>query len=147
MELDGLIHALINDSGLELSREDKSRLKRRITRADFNRRQVDVDPSLVGDEFQGKPLRPRENSLLAHLAKRAKGDGQWSEETTERGFLSDLKRAVRQPGAEIAVYKRRNADYVAVAAPNVVPEHRRGPDSRDFIVVYYSVGAGECSHG
>jgi hypothetical protein len=78
-----------------------------VARAPFNTRRVRVAPDLVGEEFLGKRLGRREDSLTAHLAQRI-ADDQWAAETTSGDFMNDIRRAVEHPEARLAVYEARD---------------------------------------
>lgn len=138
-----MIAALIANPERNPTADEASSILDRIASASFNRRLVGVDPQVVGERFEGKVLGPREDSLTAHMAKRIRVDRQWSEDTEQEDFLGDIERSVSHPDAKLAVYERRNTSYAVAAAPNTVPHHRRGPESGDYIVVYYSANSGK----
>ncbi len=78
-------------------------------------------------------------ALRAHLARRLI-ERQWIVGTTEQEYVDDLRRAIRDDAARVAVYRRRGGNLAAVLAPSerILPTQRRGARWLPVLFVVYS---------
>jgi hypothetical protein len=143
---DRLIRALL-DTGRTANQNDLDTIRRRIAGAPFNVRPIAVPSSLVGHVYRGQVIPSVADSLSVHLWRRVLVDEQWAPGTTSADYLDDLRRAVREPGARLAIYLLRQSPQAIVVGPSSVPEARRGPRAGAWIVVPYSVNGGMLTSG
>lgn len=82
-------------------------------------------------------------TIKQHLNKRV-GEKQWVDGTTEGEYLADLRNAIRNGGARLAIYERRGGNIASVVAEtaNIIPDSRRGQDSLPLLFVAYSADRG-----
>ena len=112
--------------------------------APFNTAVVRVQVADRGASYQGQTLGARADSLTYHLTKRVVIERQWAEGTTAAQYLEDLRRAVRDPAARLAVYERRGDQVAATITPTrrVLPPRRLGPRPLPNLLVVYSAVRG-----
>ncbi len=111
----------------------------RMAAVPFDQRVLPVPVKLRGASYLGGTLGAREPALLSHLAQRVIEDEQWVDGTTEAEWLADLRKAVRDPTARLAIYPRHGGTLAATltATHRVVPRHRRGEDALPWLFVVY----------
>jgi len=87
--------------------------------------------------------------LFLHLAQRVAAEGQWIIGTTAVQYVDDLRRAVRWPGARLAIYPRRAGAIAAIVnqTSDIVPQSRLGPRALRGLLVVYSVDRGILNSG
>ncbi len=119
-------------------------IQARISSVGFDGSLRRVPHALRGLSYLGKRLDRRERSDLIHVARRVLIDEQWSERTTLRSYLDDLRRAVRHPDARFAVYHRRGGALAAILAPTnlIVSSESRGARALAGLIVVYSADRG-----
>lgn len=102
-----------------------------------------------GTRYGGITLGARAEALTYHLVKRVVLEEQWSDGTTARQYLADLRAAVLHSSARLAVYARRGGDLAATVTPTdqVLPAERRGSRPRPLLLVVYSVDRGTIVSG
>lgn len=112
----------------------------RMATAPFDPRTRRVPDALRGVTYRRHTLEEQEPTMVIHLVQRVAGDGQWVDGTTEAEYLADLRRAVRDLAAGLAVYLRHGGSIAATLTPteNVLPTERRGPDALPWLYVVYS---------
>lgn len=110
--------------------------------APFDARIVSVPTKYRGQTYQGRTLGSRESSLFLHLAQRVVADGEWAHGLTEQEYVDDLRRAVRDPSARLAVYERRGGHPAAVLSPNRLQLSRLGSRARASLLVVYAADRG-----
>jgi hypothetical protein len=78
-----------------------------------------------------------------HLVRRLV-ERQWAVGTNEPEYLEDLRRAVADVAANVAIYRRRGGVLAAVLtlSDRVLPPHRRGVNWLPMIFVVYSADRG-----
>jgi hypothetical protein len=78
-----------------------------------------------------------------HCIRRTQ-EGQWAEATTDAQYVDDLRRAIRDTTARLAVYIRRGGSLAAVLAQTerIVPANRRGHLTESLLFVAYSADRG-----
>jgi hypothetical protein len=71
-------------------------------------------------------------------------DEQWAEGVTAEQYIDDLRRAIGDPNARLAIYVRRGGHMAAVLTDTdrVVAAARRGPDSVPLLFVAHSADRG-----
>jgi hypothetical protein len=108
--------------------------------APFQTRSVPVRLADRGLSYGGITLGARAGALEYHLVVRVLRDRQWAEGTTATAYVEDLRRAVRLPSAQLAIFERRGGPIAAaiVATEDVLPAARRGPAWLSRLVVIYS---------
>jgi hypothetical protein len=123
--------------------DEVERIADRIGRAPFETKIVRV-PVQYRVRFQGRTLRSREPSLLAHLVKRTLGERQWHEATTPEEYLADLRRATQSPDARVLAYARWDENYAATitSIEQVIPRMRLGSEPCPNLLVVYSADRG-----
>ncbi|HLH23415.1 MAG TPA: hypothetical protein VK066_12910 [Chloroflexota bacterium] len=119
----------------------------RIAAAPFDPRPRAVPPALRGALLGGRPLGPREPSILVHLAQRALGDAQWTDDTTVEQYLDDLRQAASDARARLALYRARGGCVAGIFAPNQVPTARQGEGALPWLYVVYSADRGTIVSG
>lgn len=68
---------------------------------------ITVPAHLRGVEYGGMRLGTQAPSSAIHLAARVLIDEQWIEGTSQREYLDDIRRAILQPAARLALALRR----------------------------------------
>ena len=83
-------------------------------------------------------------TVASHLERHAQIGAQWTNATTDEHYLADLRRAIRDPNAQLAIYFRRRGYLSAVVAETrrIVPSERRGTNSLPLLFVLYSADRG-----
>ena len=78
-----------------------------------------------------------------HLVERKK-DFQWSHSSTAADYIADLRAAVHDPEAKLAVYLRQGGNIAAVLTrtERIVPEDRLGSNPLVLLFVVYSADRG-----
>ena len=91
--------------------------------APFDTRMLAVPRRHRGLTYQGRTLGSRDDALFLHLAQRVAAEGQWIIGTTAVQYVDDLRRAVRWPGARLAIYPRRAGAIAAIVnqTSDIVP--------------------------
>lgn len=107
---------------------------------------VRVRPAERGRRYLGRGVGAVEESLFVHLVRRVR-EGQWAEGTTESEYLEDLRAAVRDPSARLALYVLRGGHVAAAFSNNRMPPSRRGPNALDYLFVVYSADRGRIISG
>jgi hypothetical protein len=141
--VDVLIRELV-DTGRTPPPDEIDRIVERIATAPFNSHSVRVPSDERGVSYRGHTLGTRADSPIYHLVKRVVIEQQWAFGTTLAEYLADLRRAVRDPSAHLAVYADR-ADYFAVAVTEtsrILPVDRLGAKPQRLCFVVYSAGHG-----
>jgi hypothetical protein len=140
---DRLIRELIL-TGRKAGRGEIARILDRMATAPFNSRAVLASPDEQGLHYRGRTVLERDESLFIHLVRRVILDEQWAYGVTEAEYLDDLRRAIRDPSARLAIYQRRGGFISATLTPTdqAVPALRRGPDSLSQVWVVYSADHG-----
>lgn len=69
---------------------------------------------------------------------------QWAERTTVDQYADDLRRAVRDPAARLALYVRRGGHLAAIVAETarIVPTERQGANALPLLFVVFSADRG-----
>lgn len=116
----------------------------RIATVQFKPAMVTVPMKHRGLSYQGQTLGPRMDALRCHLAQRVVVDAQWAMATTTAEYLADLRRAIRGPATQLAVYTRRGGHIATTLSPTniVLSPARRGPGSLPELLVIYSADRG-----
>jgi hypothetical protein len=115
--------------------------------APFDPRLRPVPAALRSARLCGQRLGLREDALLVHLAQRVLGDAQWSEDTTPQEYLDDLRQAVREPQARLAIYRDRGGSIAGVLTWNHIPRARQGRGALSWLYVVYSADRGTIVSG
>lgn len=137
--IDQLIRHLVRTSRLATS-ADITAITERMADAPFDRRIVSVPTALRDLWYHGQQLGANQDALSLHLLKRVVIDRQWAAGTTEAQYVADLRRAIREPPAQLAVYARRGGHLAVTLTPTAtaVPVERRTPNSLPYVLVVYS---------
>jgi hypothetical protein len=143
---DRLIRELIR-VGRQATDEETQFIFERLGNAPFDPREMSVPRELRGVTYGGDRLGERAPRRLTHLVQRVLTDAQWIDGTTEDTYLSDLRRAIRDPAARLVVYTRRGGHMAGVVAPNHMPAARRGSRARPYLYVVYSADRGTIVSG
>jgi hypothetical protein len=116
----------------------------RMARAPFNPRAEPARTDELGLRCQGRTVQRRNESLFVHVVRRVVMDEQWAFGVTEAQYLDDLRRAIRDPSARLALYQRRGGHIAATLTPtaNAVSLARRGSRARNWLWVVYSADRG-----
>jgi hypothetical protein len=140
---DRLIRELIR-TDREAAPDEIARIVERMATAPFFRPTAPVLPQHRGASYRRQVLGARSDALLYHLTKRVVIEKQWIIGATERSYLNDLRGAVLDPAARLAVYDRRGGPIAATVTPtvNVVPLHRLGSGVESLLLVIYAVDRG-----
>lgn len=79
-----------------------------------------------------------------HLEVHAVNDEQWTEGTTVDQYVDDLRRAIRDPAARLALYIRRGGHLAGVLAETarIIPTERLGAQALPLLFVVYSADRG-----
>jgi hypothetical protein len=113
--VDQLIRTLIG--GRAATPDDVAQIIARMATAPFDSETVRVRVADRGISYRGLTRGARAASLDYHLIKRVMVDQQWVTRTTTRQYLADLRRAVRDPSARLAVYERQGGSIAATIKP------------------------------
>lgn len=141
--VDRLIRELIG-SGQAATAHEIERIVERMATAPFEPGTRRVPVKHRGLTYLGHTLSDREESLFYHLVKRVLLERQWPEGTMASQYLVDLRRAVRDPAARLALYTRWGGAMAATVTPtgHIVPSDRSGPRSLPQMLVIYSADRG-----
>ncbi len=143
---DRLIREIIR-TRREATPEEVERIVRRMATVPFDRRYVRVPPKHRGMTYRSRTLGSREDALLLHLTQRVVAEEQWVHGTDGPEYLDDLRNAVRDPSARLAVYKRRGGNIAAAFSRNTIPKERRGSRAQPYVLVVYSADRGKIISG
>ncbi len=137
--IDQLIRDLIGKRQVATAEASRA-IVHRMANAPFDPRVRAVPEEYRELRHRGRPLGPRADSLLYHLAKRVVDEKQWAPDCTAEQYLADLRRAILAPDARLAVYRERGGHIAATLTPtdSVVPESRRGPNTQAKLLVIYA---------
>ena len=82
-------------------------------------------------------------SETAHRNRRT-AEQQWADVTTVGQYVDDLRRAIVDPAARMAIYMRRGGHMAAALTDTarIVPEERRGANAALLLFVAYSADRG-----
>lgn len=141
--IDRLIQELIV-TGREATEREIERIVERMATASFEATERSVPVDDRGARYQGRTLGARSDPLTYHLIKRVAIDKQWADGTTAEQYVADLRRAVRDPAARLAVYQRRGGLIAASVTPaaRVLPPERQGTRPQPELLVIYSAERG-----
>lgn len=120
------------------------RILERMATAPFDPRTLGTRVRERGRSYEGRTVQSREEALFVHLVRRVLRNWQWSYGTTGQEYVDDLRRSVRSPKAQLALYHRRGGNIAATLTPtiHVVSADRRGPRSLAELWVVYSADRG-----
>ncbi len=140
---DRLIRELLQ-SGRQATAAEVEQILERMVSAPFNTASVRVPPGERGTSYQGRTLGASAPSIEYHLAKRVVIEQQWAPGTTAAEYLEDLRRAIRDPAARLAVYGRWGDHLAATVTPTgrVLDAARQGPRREAQLFVVYSADRG-----
>ena len=144
--IDQLIREVLQ-SGRHPTDEEIQAMLERIGTAPFNRRDIAVDPDLVGREYLGQVIPVRAEARLAHLWKRVLVDEQWAVGTTVDEYLGDLRSAIFGGSVQVMIAVIRESPSAGVLAPNRMASSRRAANTGPLLFVGYSVNGGMITTG
>jgi hypothetical protein len=106
--------------------EEIEQIIERMAAVPFNPDRVGVPQKHRGLRYQGRVVRPREDSLFVHLVQRVLLEEQWRAGTSAEEYLGDLRSAILDSHARLLVYHRRGGSIAGILVTNPVPLARRG---------------------
>ncbi len=144
--MDRLIKKLINQPTRATS-EQLNQLARQVAAAPFAEDPLEVDEPLWGGFWQGDVLAPgyRLPAVELALLRAIRLDGHWPAGTTVDQYLTDLRRAILDPGTGIWTLKMIGQPCVVFAATS----GERGVKSKERLitVVWYCATTGRLHAG
>ncbi|MGH2353123.1 MAG: hypothetical protein ACRDI2_14690 [Chloroflexota bacterium] len=143
LPVDQLIRELIR-TRREATPDETAQIIERIATAPFDARVVSAPTYLRGLMYGERTVQTHDESAFLHLVKCVLEERQWADGTTVADYVEDLRRAVRHPGARVALYAGRSGPIAATVSNTdmAVPERRRGEKTLSFLIVIYSVDRG-----
>lgn len=146
--VDRLIRELV-DTNRAATAEEVVRIIDRMATVPFASHEVKINPQEQGASYHGMMLGARADSLTYHLIKRVAIEQQWAQGTTAQGYVTDLRRAIRDDETQLTVYRRRGGAMAAIVVPTarILPPDRRGPKPAPKMIVIYSADRGRIISG
>jgi hypothetical protein len=141
--VDQLIRELIH-TGRPAPASEIDAIVERMATAPFNTQSRRVPTKERGASYRGISLGRQENSLDYHLVKRVTLEAQWADGLTAEQYVADLRRAVRDPLARLAIYPRRSGDIASAitSTPRVIPDERLGVGFLPQLIVIFAADRG-----
>lgn len=124
----------------EATDNEIERIVERMATVSFEATERSVPVDDRGASYQGQTLGAKSDPLTYHLIKRVAIDKQWADGTTAEQYVADLRQAVRDPAARLAVYQRRGGPIAASVTPTarVLPPERQGRRPQPELLVIYA---------